>query len=256
MAPKDNFPEGVKVKSLYKAVKLLDYFSITHPERGISELSELSGMLKSSVYNIMSTYEACGIIEKNPKTNQYRLGLKILALSNVLSQNDVFWEIIRPYMVKLSEQTGETVFLATPYGNNIIYREAAFPNHAISVRAIKGVVAPMYCTSLGKAILSCLEPEYTERVIAEGMESFTPYTITDPQAFRDEVQKIRMQGYSIDNMEHEYGIKCVGVPIKNGDNQMVGAISLSGPSLRFNDDHVTEYACLLLDCARRIQDRI
>jgi DNA-binding IclR family transcriptional regulator len=256
MAPKDNFPEGVKVKSLYKAIKLLDYFDSSHPERGISELAELSGMLKSSVYNIMSTYEACGIIEKDPKTSQYRLGLKILALSNVLAQDDVFREVIRPYMEELSEQTGETVFLATPYGNDIIYREAAYPNHAISVRAIKGVVAPMYCTSLGKAILSCMEPEYTERVISEGMKAFTPNTITDPQAFREEMQKIRIQGYSVDNMEHEYGIKCVGVPLRNSDGQLVGAISLSGPSLRFNDEQIKKYAALLTDYARRIQNRI
>lgn len=256
MEQREAFPEGVKVKSLYKAIKLLDYFSISHPERGVSELAELSGMLKSSIYNIMSTYEECGILEKNPKTCQYHLGLKILALSNVISQDDVFSEIIRPYMEELSEHTGETVFLATPYGNNIIYREAAFPNHSISVRAIKGVVAPMYCTSLGKAILSCMDSEHIDRVIAEGMEPFTPFTIIDPQAFRDEVEKIRRQGYSIDNMEHEYGIKCVGVPIKNGNEQVIGAISLSGPSLRFNDDKMIEYISLLFDRAKRIKERI
>lgn len=204
----------------------------------------------------MSTYEACGVVEKDPKTSQYRLGLKILELSNVLSQDDVFWEIIRPYMEELTEQTGETVFLATPYGNNIIYREAAFPNHSISVRAIKGVVAPMYCTSLGKAILSCMDSHQMEQVIAEGMEPFTPNTITDPEKFRAEIGKIRNQGYSIDNMEHEYGIKCVGVPISNGNGQVIGAISLSGPSLRFSDEQVVEYANLLIDRAHRIRNRI
>lgn len=256
MAKQEEFPESVKVRSLYKAVRLLDYFSPAHPERGISELAELSGMLKSSVYNIMSTYEACGVVEKNPKTSQYRLGLKILELSNVLSQDDVFWEIIRPYMEELTEQTGETVFLATPYGTNIIYREAAFPNHSISVRAIKGVVAPMYCTSLGKAILSCMKSEQVEQVIQAGMEVFTPYTITSPQAFRDEIEKIRLQGYAIDNMEHEYGIKCVGVPISNGNGQVIGAISLSGPSLRFSEEKITEYANLLIDRSHRIRNRI
>lgn len=256
MGKLESIPEGAKVKSLYKAIKLLDYFDNVHPERGISELAELSGMLKSSVYNILSTYETCGIVEKNPKTSQYRLGLKILALSNVLSQDDVFWEIIRPYMEELSQETGETVFFATPYGNSIIYREAAFPNHSISVRAIKGVVAPMYCTSLGKAILACMDEDHVNKVIAEKMEPFTPYTITEPQAFREEIEKIRHQGYSIDNMEHEFGIKCVSVPIKNGNQELIGAISLSGPSLRFNDDKIQEYANLLFDRARRIQARI
>ena len=113
MSNEENYPEGVKVRSLYKAVKLLDYFNSAHPERGISELAELSGMLKSSVYNIMSTFESCGVVEKNPKTSQYRLGLKILEWSNALSQNDVFGRVIRPFLEELTDRTGETVFLAT-----------------------------------------------------------------------------------------------------------------------------------------------
>ena len=257
MADKEQeLPEGVKVKSLYKAIKLLDFFNSAHPERGVSELAELSGLLKSSVYNIMSTYEACGVIEQNPQTSQYRLGLKILELSNVLSQDDVFWQIIRPFMEELSKRTGETVFLATPYGHQIIYREAVFPTQSISIRAIKGVVAPMYCTSLGKAMLAYMNAEQIESVIAEGMEPFTPNTITEPQAFREELKIIHDQGYSLDNMEHEYGIKCVGVPIRNSQNDIIGAFSLSGPSLRFNDDKVLEYANLLQENARLIKTRL
>ena len=256
MPKEDVYPDGVKVRSLYKAVNLLDYFSSAHPERGISELAELSGMLKSSVYNIMSTFESCGVVEKNPKTSQYRLGLKILEWSNALSQEDIFGRVIRPYMEELTDQTGETVFLATPYGTNIIYLGAAFPKGAMSVRTIKGVVAPMYCTSLGKALLSCMEPSVTEQVIAAGLQEFTPYTITDPQRFREEINQIRTVGYSVDNMEHEYGIKCVGVPICNERNQVIAAISLTGPSLRFNEQQIVEYAKLLQEYALQIRHRL
>ena len=256
MSNEENYPEGVKVRSLYKAVKLLDYFNSAHPERGISELAELSGMLKSSVYNIMSTFESCGVVEKNPKTSQYRLGLKILEWSNALSQNDVFGRVIRPFLEELTDRTGETVFLATPYGTNIIYLEAACPKGAMSVRSIKGVVAPMYCTSLGKAILSRMEPSMIEQVIAAGLEAFTPYTITDAQRFREEIDHIRAVGYSVDNMEHEYGIKCVGVPICNGRNQVIGGISLSGPSLRFNEQQIVEYAKLLDGYANQIRNHL
>lgn len=249
-------PDGVKVKSLYKAIKLLDYFNDKQPERGISELAELSGMLRSSVYNILSTFEVCGIVEKDSQTNKYRLGLKIMALSNILSQNDIFAEVIRPFMENLSEETGETVFFATPYGSKIIYREATFPHQSISVRAIRGVIAPMYCTSLGKAILSCMKKENTERVIAEGLKPFTPYTIIDANDFRNEIDKIRLTGYSIDNMEHEYGIKCVGVPIQDDNGSVIGAISLSGPSLRFGNDKIEKYVCLLKECVKQIKKRI
>lgn len=256
MEDNDNFPDGVKVKSLYKAIKLLDYFDAQHPERGISELAELSGMLKSSVYNIMSTYEECGIIEKNPRNSQYRLGLRILALSNVISRGDVFDQIISPHMDEICEITGETVFFATPYGNKIIYRDASYPNLSLSSRTIKGLVAPMYCTGLGKAMLAFMGREAIERVIAEGFEQYTPYTITDPQLLREELEKIRNQGFAVDNMEHEYGIKCVAVPLRNSGEEVVGAISVSGPSLRISDQKIQEYSNLVIERARLIKNRM
>lgn len=252
----DCIPEGVKVKSLYKAVKLLDYFDAQHPERGISELAALSGMQKSGVHNIMSTYEICGLVAKNPENSKYRLGLKLLELSHVFSQDDVFRQVIRPVMEEVARDTGETVFLATPYGTQIIYREAAYPTLSISVRAINGVVAPMYCTGIGKAILAYQDEDFIERVIDEGLTAFTPNTITEPGAFREELIKIKQQGYSVDNMEHEYGIKCVGVPVRNGSREVIGAISITGPSLRFTDKKINEYAVLLIETSAKIGDRI
>lgn len=256
MSADEIFPESVKVKSLYKAIKLLNYFDFEHPQRGISELAQLSGMLKSSVYNIISTFEECAIIEKDCKTNRYHLGLKILELSNVLSRDDVFRQIIKPYMDQIAQKTGEVVFLATPYGTKIIYREVAYPNICISTRIIKGVTAPMYCTSIGKAILAYQDQEFIQRVIDEGLKSFTPNTITEPSIFRMELEKIRVQGYALDNMEHEYGIKCVGVPIMNEDGTLIGALSISGPSLRFEDKKIQEYFYLLKETAGMIKSRI
>ena len=248
--------EDVKVKSLYKAIKLLDYFDSKNPERGISELAELSGLLKSTIHNIMSTFEKCGFIEKNIKTNKYRLGLKILALSNVLSQTDDMRQSVKPFMDELAEKTGETVFFATPYGTEIIYVETVFPNDHVSARSVKGVVAPMYCTSIGKAILAYKPREFVQEVIEKGMERFTPNTLTDTNGFLKDLEETRQRGYSIDNMEHEYGIKCVGVPVRNSGGEVVAALSLTGPSLRYTDDKIIEYSQLLQATAKEIRKRL
>lgn len=246
----------IKVKSLYKSLKLLDFFTDQNPERGISELAELSGILKSSVHNIMSTFEKCGFVEKNQKTGKYRLGLKILALSNVISQTNDFKQIIKPYLDALAAKTGETVFAATPYGTNIIYIASAFPNNAISARSIQGVIAPMYCTSIGKAILAYKPEALVELVIKNGLHRFTENTITDPDEFRKEIELTRRRGYSIDNMEHEFGIKCVGTPVFDSSGEVVAAISLTGPSLRFSDEKISEYAILLNETCNEIRKRI
>lgn len=237
--------EEVKVKSLYKAIKLLDYFTIEHPERGITELAELSGMFKSSIHNTVTTFEKCGILQKNLKNNKYRLGLKILQLNYNLCTSDDFRNIMQPYMERVSNFGNESVYLAVPSDSEVVYLNANYPAGITPGRSIVGVKAPMYCTGVGKAILAYLPQEILDQVAANGFEKYTSNTITDIVSLKEELSLIRERGYAIDNMEHEYGIKCVAVPIKNIRGEIVGAFSISGPSLRFSDQKLTEYANLL-----------
>jgi DNA-binding IclR family transcriptional regulator len=103
----------------------------------------------------------------------------------------------------------------------------------------------MYCTGVGKAILAYLPQDILDQVAANGFEKYTPNTITDIVSLKKELSSIRERGYAIDNMEHEYGIKCVAVPVKNIRGEIVGGFSISGPSLRFGDQKLSEYANLL-----------
>jgi len=237
--------EEVKVKSLYKAIKLLDYFTIEHPERGITELAELTGMYKSSIHNTVTTFEKCGILQKNLKNNKYRLGLKILQLNYNLCTSDDFRNIMQPYMERVSNLGNESVYLAVPSDSEVVYLNANYPAGITPGRSIVGVKAPMYCTGVGKAILAYLPQEILDQVAANGFEKYTSNTITDIVSLKKELALIRERGYAIDNMEHEYGIKCVAVPIKNIRGEIVGAFSISGPSLRFSDQKLNEYSKLL-----------
>lgn len=248
----NNLPEQVKVKSLYKAVQLLFYFSGEDKELGVTELAQKSGVLKSTVYNVLATYEACGIVERNPRTNKYRLGLKILELSNQFYRNSDIRQVMRPYMDELAAQSGECVYLAARQDREIIYMDAAFPPGSVGGRNMVGVSAPSYCTGIGKAILAFEPEEVWDRVldVSGGLKAFTENTITDGDALKKELETIRHRGYSIDNMEHEYGVKCVAAPVKNYEGRVLAAISISGPSLRFSEERVENLAGILLDAAR------
>ena len=237
--------EEVKVKSLYKAIKLLDFFTIDSPERGISELAELSGMLKSSVHNIVTTFEACGFLEKNPQNSKYRLGIKMLQLNNTLYTTNDLRNTVRPYMEKAGSFCNECVYFAVPSDIEIVYLDAVYPNGIMAGRSVIGIKAPMYCTGIGKTIMAHMEPEQIDKVIKAGLASFTPNTITEREKMLKELALIRERGYAIDNMEHEYGIKCVAVPIRNIRGNEVAAMSVSGPSLRFTEEKIAEYAKFL-----------
>lgn len=245
-----------KVKSLYKALKLLDLFDRDHPERGVIEFARLSGMLKSSVYNIISTFAMCGYVEKNPDTGKYRLGLKVLELSNVLQNNTEYSKVLKPFMDKIAEECRETVYFAIPSGLEAIYIDASHPKGMTFTRSVVGIKVKMYCTSVGKAMLAFLGDAAFQEVVAAGITPFTPYTLTTPGELADDLELTRRRGYAIDNMENEYGIRCIGVPVRNARNEIVGAISISGPSLRMMDEQVAAFSSQLIQAANEAQPLI
>ena len=121
------------------------------------------------------------------------------------------------------------------------------------MRSLMGLRVKMYCTGLGKALLAFMPQETIERCCHDTLERFTENTITDPARLKEELTLIRQQGYAVDDMEHEYGIKCVGVPIFNKTGQVCAAISISGPSLRFGQNRICELAQLLKEYAHKIE---
>ncbi len=244
--------DGIKVKSLHRALVILEYFDRDNPERGISEIVRASGMLKSTVYNIVSTFTKCGYLEKNPATGKYRLGTKILELSNVFQNSDEKPKILKPYMDRLAEECNETVYFAIPAHTEAIYIYSAHPKGMTFTRSIVGVKVKLYCTGVGKAMLAHCDENILSQVIADGLQPFTNNTITNENDLRADLEQIRRRGYAIDNMEHEYGISCVSVPVININDGIVGSLSISGPSLRI-DEKIELFSSLLINTANEVK---
>lgn len=242
-----------KVKSLYKAIQLLNCFTTQEPELGVTELSVKLGIYKSSVHNIVSTYEQCGMLAKNQRTGKYHLGLRILELSHVLLHNHDLRQVAYPYMKDLAAQTGETCHLACCLDKQVLYVDTVLPDESMLVRSITGLKAPMYCTGIGKALLAYMPDDFIREVMDMGYERFTQNTIMDDEALLDELSYTRERGYSIDHMEHEYGVKCIGAPIFNRSGTPVAAISITGPSLRFAEEALPALGMEVLAAARKIE---
>ena len=244
--------DKLKVKSLGKALDILMLFS-EHPyEYGISELARNTGLPKSSVHNILSTFAYYDVLQYNSKTQMYQLGYKALELGNVFQKKDSFVTVVQPFLKDISESTKECVYLAKPSGSQVVYLDALFPDNAVGNNVV-GRKAPMYCTGIGKAILSKMDDSFVAEVISAPLEAFTAYTIIDREKLQNEIAEIRRNGYAVDNMEHEFGIKCVAVPILSYKGELLGGISISGPSLRFPAETIEKYSVLLRDIAGKLQ---
>ena len=243
--------EQIKVKSLGKAMRILECF-IGRGELGVTEISSMLGLGKSNVHDILSTFIALGYVEQNKNTEKYRLGYRILELSHSLTSNIGFRKTVYPHMKQLADEFGEIVYLGVPENFDVIYLDAAYPGHEFMTRAMLGDRAHMYCTGIGKAMLSCMGRTLWEQLIKLPLEAYTPMTITDPQKLIAELEEIRQKGYAVDNMEHEHGVRCVGVPILNSRNELAAGISISAPSPRMDEEKTLYYAHRLREIAKLV----
>ena len=144
----------VKVKSLYKALKLLDYFSDSHVLWGVSEVSEKEGLPKSTFHNIFSTFAVYGILSQDPSNGKYRLGPKIAQLSNYYFASSSSIKAIRSEMEKLASIVNENVYYGTIFEDHVLYLEAVYGATVSRPTSLIGATAPLHCTGIGKAILA------------------------------------------------------------------------------------------------------
>lgn len=246
----------VKNKSLYKALMILNCFT-KKAELGVTEISDELGLYKSNVFNILDTFKKMDYIEQNEETGKYRLGISVLRLSRALGDSFSITKIALPYMQEIANQTNEKVYLGIPREDEVLYLDATYPSNDIKLmRSLLGETAKMYCTGIGKAMMAYLPERLVEEYLSKPLEKFTETTITDAEELRKELAVTKARGYAIDNMEHEFGVKCIGIPIFDKAGNIYAAMSISGPSLRFSSERIEELYRSTKDYIRIIEDRI
>ncbi|MGI5977332.1 MAG: IclR family transcriptional regulator [Candidatus Limivicinus sp.] len=248
--------EDIKVKSLEKAILVIECF-LSGSELGVTEISDKLGYCKSTVFNILSTFRAMGYLEKNPETEKYRLGVRFCDFSRAVGENFSIKKISAPYMQELANQVNERVYLGVPLKDEVLYLESMYPvDEPAMMKSLMGYRAKMYCTGLGKAMMAFLPEQDIDAALAEPLEAFTENTITDPKLLRQNLMGVRSCGYAIDNMEHEFGVKCVAMPVFGRGHSLAGAVSISGPSLRFSKERIESMLVYLKVCTEKIQNRL
>jgi DNA-binding IclR family transcriptional regulator len=229
--------DEIKNQSVYKAFCVLECFSADRQEMTVQELSQMTGLYKSNVFNILSTLKSLGYVLQNTSNKKYYLSSKFARLASIPDSNNNLWKLIPETLQTISLQTGEVSFFAVRRNDEISYLNAAYPNGREPSNALNmtGMSAPMYCTALGKAILANVSQDEVEQYLNRvTFEVRTPTTIHTQDSLREELRQVREQGYAIDNMENAHGIICIAVPVFSVTREILGAISVSGPSLRFS----------------------
>lgn len=246
------------VQSLERALHILNKLSEYPDGLPIARLSEQVGLSKSTTHRLLSTLASLNYVVKDEETDKYKLGLQVLFLSRNLLNNLDIVNIAKRHLEKLSQEVNETVHLCIEDQGEILYVDKIESTQTIRMYSRVGNRAPMYCTAVGKILLSDMDGDYYKNVISK--TDFVPHTkttITSEEQLQEEIRKVKQQGYAIDNAEREEGLRCIASPIYDHKGKIVASFSISGPSNRItmeiiNDHLIEKMKQVSLDISREL----
>ena len=206
---------------------------------GVSELARELDMPKSTTHNYLSTLEENEYLTK--EDGAYYVGVRFLELGSYVRNRRKIYEIAKPEVRDLAQETGELANLLVEEHGKGTYLQRARGERAVNVEAPEGARVPLYCTGLGKSILAHLPEDRVETIIErEGLEQVTSNTVSGREALFEQLEEIRQRGYALDDEERIQGLRCVAAPILSTDDRVLGALSVAGPSNRIRGERYRE----------------
>jgi IclR family acetate operon transcriptional repressor len=243
--------ENTPVASVQTVLSIVEYLEAVG-SAGVTEIANNVDSSKSTVHNHLTTLREGGYVVN--EDGHYRLGLRFLGLGESTRLQTDLYEIARPQIEGLVEGTDLVGNLAVEEQGKgyYLYRSRGSDDVRFSTRA--GETHDLHCSATGKSLLAHLPSERLDSVI-ESLEltEYTEHTITDRSELRTELELVRERGVAFDEEEYGRGLRCVGVPVFGVDDEVVGAVSLSGPAAEMTGEWYRE---TLPDRLRAAKNRI
>jgi DNA-binding IclR family transcriptional regulator len=239
-----------KVQVLDRALAALAALSNSASDCSLAELCPALGLHKSTAHRLMMVLEQHRLVVKNPETGRYRLGLRLYELGSRAIDGLDLRGRARPYLDRLQERFGETVFFCILDEGQVFYVDKVESQRSVRTACTVGSRAPAYCTAVGKAMLSELpDTEVAAIVRKSGLKAITANTITTLARLKNELRAVRSRGYAIDEEEKEEGLRCVGAVVHAHSRKLSAAMSISGPAFRMTKERIPEVAQALMQAA-------
>ncbi|MEW6403558.1 MAG: IclR family transcriptional regulator [Chloroflexota bacterium] len=222
------------LQTIQKAGELLALFDRDHTEWGVREVATKLKIAKSSAHDIMSSLAKLGFLNRTDE-NRYRLGWRLVTLSETLLATTELRKEAHPILEELAARYQETIHLAVLDDTQAVYLDKLEGRQAVRVELTSlGARLYAHCSALGKVLLAYSPEAEVKRIIqTAGLPRFTPNTITDEEELLQTLAKIRKQGFAYDMEEILPDLCCVAAPIHNYTGQVIAAVSMSLPAYRF-----------------------
>lgn len=230
--------EGSKtIRSVENAFRVLEELRV-RGEAGVTELGDAVGLSKSTVHHYLVTLCEQDFAERTDEG--YRLGLRALTYGGAARERQDVFRIGKRSVDRLADATGETARLVVERRGSGLTLYQSTRHDREDVHTHLGTWEDLHSTAAGKAILSVMAPERVKEVLGGRLERHTEHTLADPAALRAELDEIRSRGIAFDDEEHLVGVRCAATALVTQGGERLGAISVSGPTERIDDDRFTD----------------
>ena len=241
---------------LDRAISLLHVLATGPVERRLSDLAD-AGLHKSTAFRLLEALRQHGLVEFNQETSRYRLGLGLFELGMAAVTRLDVSQCAPPILEALAADTGESASLGIFDDREVIHILRVESLHPLRLPSLAGRRSPAYCTGIGKAILAHLDPLRLKTYLDEvELDPRTPRTITDADALRQDLRRIRSRGWSLDDEEIFPGLRCVAAPIFGLDGRVVAGVSVAGPTSRMPKDSLQRFTGRVVEAAGKISRRL
>jgi IclR family acetate operon transcriptional repressor len=217
------------VQSVDRALDLLEALASSGRPLGVSDLAALTALPEGTTHRLLRALLQRGYVRQTPD-RKYALGSSVLRLRD--AGHRMLAAAAGPALSRLVEISGETANLAVLEGDLAVYVAQVPSARTLRMFAEVGRQVYVHCTAVGKVLVADLPAPHVRALLARvGMPARTPATITDPEAYLAELERVRQQGFAVDDGEEETGVRCLGVPVHDG-SRVVAGVSVSGPAER------------------------
>jgi IclR family transcriptional regulator, acetate operon repressor len=236
-----------------KALDVLDAISAQPEGLSPATLGAQLAIPRTTLYRILGLLQDRKLVRRDPARKTYCLGARSFELARQAHQMPDLSAAANQELRLLRDLTGETTYLSTMDGREVLYLERFEGAHSQRSKSRLGERKPLHCTSQGKAMLAALDPQERDQLLRDiVLRSLTPNTITDRRRLSADLRVCALRGYAVDDEEIVLGIRCVGAAITDRTGKLRGAISVAGPAYRLDKARLEQLGPEVAEVARRI----
>ena len=244
------------IRAVDRALDILMCFTRQIPRLTMTQIADQAGMNKSTVHRLLGTLEKKRFVQRDPATGLYQLGIRLFQMAYLTLEQSDLRRLAAPIMQHLCEQYKETITLSVIDDTDLIFLEVIESPQRVKLAASTGQRLPALSTAAGKAMLAHMPNEVVLSFLERGMQKFTQFTITRKDAFMENLEKARKQGFAISMQEFEDGINAVAAPILDTNNYPIAAITVAGPAYRLTWELMLKLGPSVMTAAQAIAQEV